>query len=233
MLYLISLGISKEDINLGAIEAVKRCDEIYLEGYTSLGISLVELNNIFDKRINLVERDFVENYDVNQAKEKNIGILFYGDVFSATTHISMYLDAIKEKIDVKVIHNVSILTLVSNLGLSLYNFGKVISIPFQNVNLIDGLNDNLKLGLHTLFLLDLNPKDNKFLNINEGLKRLKEQGMENRLVVGVERLGYPDQKVKVGKSDDLVKFSFDKFPQSLIVVGKMHFLEEEVLELYK
>jgi len=233
MLYLISLGISKEDINLGAIEAVKRCDEIYLEGYTSLGISLVELNNIFDKRINLVERDFVENYDVKQAKEKNIGILFYGDVFSATTHISMYLDAIKEKIDVKVIHNVSILTLVSNLGLSLYNFGKVISIPFQNVNLIDGLNDNLKLGLHTLFLLDLNPKDNKFLNINEGLKRLKEQGMENRLVVGVERLGYPDQKVKVGKSDDLVKFSFDKFPQSLIVVGKMHFLEEEVLELYK
>src|SRR3989344_2257320 len=234
MLYLISLGMSKEDINLGAIESVKKCDEVYLEGYTSLGISLVELNDIFNKRIDIVERDFVENFDVNKAKDKNIAILFYGDVFSATTHISLYLDAIKNNIDVKVVHNVSILTLVSNIGLSLYNFGKVISIPFQkNVNLIDGLNDNLKLRLHTLFLLDLNPKEDKFLSINEALKRLKEQGMKNQLVVGIERLGYGDQKIKAGNSDDLIKFNFNRFPQCLIVPGKMHFLEEEILEIYK
>ena len=234
MLYLISLGMSKEDINLGAIESVKKCDEVYLEGYTSLGISLVELNDIFNKRIDIVERDFVENFEVNKAKKRNIAILFYGDVFSATTHISLYLDAIKNNIDVKVVHNVSILTLVSNIGLSLYNFGKVISIPFQkNVNLIDGLNDNLKLRLHTLFLLDLNPKEDKFLSINEALKRLKEQGMKNQLVVGIERLGYGDQKIKAGNSDDLIKFNFNKFPQCLIVPGKMHFLEEEVLGIYK
>ena len=115
-----------------------------------------------------------------------------------------------------------------------YNFGKVISIPFQkNVNLIDGLNDNLKLRLHTLFLLDLNPKEDKFLSINEALKRLKEQGMKNQLVVGIERLGYCDQKIKAGNSDDLIKFNFNKFPQCLIVPGKMHFLEEEVLGIYK
>jgi diphthine synthase len=234
MLYLISLGISKEDINLGAIESVKNCDEVYLEGYTSLGITLVELNNIFNKRIDIVERDFVENFDVNKAKDNNIAILFYGDVFSATTHISLYLDAIKNKIDIKIVHNVSILTLVSNIGLSLYNFGKVISIPFQkNVNLIDGLNENLKLGLHTLFLLDLNPKENKFLSINEALKRLKEQGMKGRLVVGIEKLGYGNQKIKVGNSDDLIKFKFNEFPQCLVVPGKMHFLEEEVLGIYK
>ena len=226
--------MSKEDINLGAIESVKKCDEVYLEGYTSLGISLVELNDIFNKRIDIVERDFVENFEVNKAKKRNIAILFYGDVFSATTHISLYLDAIKNNIDVKVVHNVSILTLVSNIGLSLYNFGKVISIPFQkNVNLIDGLNDNLKLRLHTLFLLDLNPKEDKFLSINEALKRLKEQGMKNQLVVGIERLGYGDQKIKAGNSDDLIKFNFNKFPQCLIVPGKMHFLEEEVLGIYK
>ena len=230
---MISLGINKEDINFGSVEAVKKCDEVYLEGYTSLGISLVDLNGIFDRTIHLVEREFVERFDVRKAKGKNIGILFYGDVFSATTHISLYLDALEKKVDVKVIHNISILTLVSNIGLSLYNFGRVISIPFQkSVNLIDGLNGNLSLGLHTLFLLDLNPKENKFLSVNEALKILREQGMKNTLVVAIERLGYPDERVKVGNSDDILKLNFDKFPQCLVVPGKMHFLEEEILNLY-
>ena len=233
MLYLISLVISKEDINLGAIESVKKCDEVYLEGYTSLGISLVELSGIFNKRIDVVGRDFVENYDVKSAGEKNIGILFYGDVFSATTHISLYLDAIKKNIEVKVIHNISILTLVSNIGLSLYNFGKTISVPFQDVDLVGGLRDNLKLGMHTLFLLDLNPRENKFMSINESIKRLRKQGMENRLVVGIERLGYEDQKIKAGNADNILKVKFERFPQCLIVPGRMHFLEEEILDNFK
>jgi len=111
----------------------------------------------------------------------------------------------------------------------LYNFGKVISVPFQDVDLIKGLKDNG--DLHTLFLLDLNPKENKFVSINEALKRLLDQGMDDRLCIGVEKLGFSDERIVVKKAKEMVQF--DKYPQCLIVVGKLHFVEEEILDGFK
>lgn len=227
MLYLIGLGISKNHITLGALEAVKKCDELYLESYTSVGLSKEELEKIFSKKIEEVGRDFVENFDVNKCKDKNIGILIYGDIFSATTHVSLLLDCKKKNIDIKLVNGISILTLVGNLGLNLYNFGKVISVPFQDVNLISSLKENN--NLHTLFLLDLDPKNNKFVSINEALERLLKQGMEDRLCVGVERLGFDDERVVVKKAKELVNVKFSKYPQCLIILGKLHFVEEEIL----
>jgi len=232
MLYLIGLGVSKEHITLGALENAEKCDELCLESYTSTGLSKNELEKIFNKKIKEVDRDFVENFDVNEAKDKNIGILIYGDIFSATTHISLFLDCKRNNIKIKLINGVSILTLIGNIGLNLYNFGKVISVPFQkNVDLISSLRENR--DLHTLFLLDLNPRENKFVSINEALQRLLKQGMEDRLCVGIERLGFDDQKIIVKNAKKLLKFKFEKFPQCLIVPGKLHFIEEEALNLWK
>ena len=232
MLYLIGLGVSKEHITLGALENAEKCDELCLESYTSTGLSKNELEKIFNKKIKEVDRDFVENFDVNEAKDKNIGILIYGDIFSATTHISLFLDCKRNNIKIKLINGVSILTLIGNIGLNLYNFGKVISVPFQkNVDLISSLRENR--DLHTLFLLDLNPRENKFVSINEASQRLLKQGMEDRLCVGIERLGFDDQKIIVKNAKKLLKFKFEKFPQCLIVPGKLHFIEEEALNLWK
>lgn len=231
MLYLVGLGVSKDHITLGALEAVKKCDELYLESYTSVGLSEKELSEILGKEVVSVDRDFVENFDVSKAKDKNIGILIYGDVFSATTHISLFLDCKKKNIEVEVISGISILTLVGRIGLSLYNYGKIISIPFQDADLISSLKSNGEL--HTLFLLDLNPKENKFVGINEALERLLKQGMEDRLCVGVERLGFSDEKIVVKSAKELVDVKFGKYPQCLIVVGKLHFVEEEVLGNFK
>jgi diphthine synthase len=226
MLYLIGLGINRNHITLGAIEAAKKCEELYLESYTSIGLSVEELEKLFDKKITKVDRDFVENFDVSLAKDKNIGILIYGDIFSATTHVSLLLDCKKQDINIELVNSVSILTLIGNTGLNLYNFGKVISIPFQDVDLMKGLKDNG--DLHTLFLLDLNPKENKFVSINEALKRLLDQGMDDMLCVGIERLGF-DEKIVVKKAKELINVEFSKYPQCLIVVGKLHFVEEEVI----
>jgi len=110
MLYLIGLGVSKNHITLGAIEAVKKCDELYLESYTSLGLSKEELEEIFNKKIELVDRDFVENFDVNRCS-KNIGILVYGDIFSATTHVSLLLDCKNKNIKYELVNGISILIL--------------------------------------------------------------------------------------------------------------------------
>jgi len=230
MLYLIGLGINKENITLGALEATKECDELYLEGYTSVGLSRNELEKIFSKKIKEADRNFVESFDVNKARNKNIGILVYGDIFSATTHVSLMLDCKKNNIDIKLVNGVSILTLIGNLGLSLYNFGKVISVSFQEVDLINGLRNNK--DMHTLFLLDLNPKENKYISINEALKRLLKQGMNDRLCIGAERLGFKDQRIFVRNARELLKVKFDRYPQCLVVPGKLHFMEEEVLRLW-
>ena len=48
MLYLISLGLSKEDISIKAIEAAKQCEILYFENYTSVyPNSMDDLKNIF------------------------------------------------------------------------------------------------------------------------------------------------------------------------------------------
>src|SRR3989344_5240578 len=162
MLYLIGLGINKENITFGALEAAKKCDELYLESYTSLGLSKNELEKLLGKKIREVDRDFVENYDVIDAKDRNIGILVYGDIFSATTHVSLLLDCKKNNIDYKLL----------------------------------------------------------------------KQGMKDKLCVGIERLGFSDERIVVKNAKELANVKFSKYPQCLIVVGKMHFVEEEVLGLW-
>ena len=39
--------------------------------------------------------------------------------------------------------------------------------------------------------------------------------------------------IKFGKAKELLKKKFGKFPQCLIVVAKLHFMEEEALKKYK
>ncbi len=229
MLYLISLGLyDKKDISLRAIEAGKKCDVLYFEGYTSYyGSSLKELEKIFGNKIKELKRNEVESdFLVKEAKKKNVGLLVIGDVLGATTHSSFILDG------AKVIHGSSVLTAVGETGLMLYNFGKISSIPFDNKNVKEPYNVLKKnKDLHTLFLLDL--KDGKYMTVNEGLKYLLKQGLDkNRLVVGCAGLGSDRREIVVGKAKDVVKKKFKLKPQCIIVPGKLHFIEEEILNEY-
>ena len=97
MLYLIGLGLNNKNSSLQGLEAIKKCDEVYLENYTS------KLDNKkFDFKFKEVDREFVENFNVLEAKKKNIAILIIGDVFSATTHITLYNEAVEKNIKVEV-----------------------------------------------------------------------------------------------------------------------------------
>ena len=101
--------------------------------------------------------------------------MVYGDPLIATTHINYIIDAQKIGVKTRVVHNVSIFNAVTETGLMIYNFGKTASIPFDNENIktpIKIIKNNLKMGLHTLILLDLDPKNNKFLTINNALEYL-------------------------------------------------------------
>ena len=136
-----------------------------------------------------------------------------------------------------IIHNASILTAIGETGLVLYKFGKTTSIPFDNENVkapIDVINQNLKNSLHTLVLLDLDSSNNRYMNAKDALSYLIKNGIsENKKVLVCSELG-GNSDIVYGNINKLAKLKFDKFPQSLIVPSeKLHFIEEEALELWK
>ena len=251
MLYIIGIGLADEkDITVKGLEAVKRCELVYLENYTSLlQCSLQELENFYGKKIILADRETAEQGDekiVEEARDKDAAFLVVGDPFSATTHVGLVKLAKEKNIPVKVINNASVLTAIGITGLQLYKFGKTTSIPFieDHPNLETPYNvysENLKNGLHTLFLLDLKPNENKFMTVNKALEIMeniegrKKEGLidEETFVVGCARLGSDNFVVKAGKLRDIKKTDFGSPPGCLIIPGKMHFVEEEMLELYK
>ena len=237
MLYLIGLGLNENSFSLESVSALKKCDKVYLENYTSvLNSDLKHLEKLINKKIIKVGRDFVENYDVLEALKDNVAFLIPGDVFSATTHISLFNDCRNKKVKVKVFNNASIITAVGITGLEIYKFGKIASIPFENKSVegpIKILKDNLKVNAHTLFLLDLNPAENKYLSIRDAIEYLERRGVKSK-VVGCARLGNEKFVVKYGEMDRIKKFDFGKGPYCLIVPAKkLHFIEEKVLEKWK
>ena len=72
---------------------------------------------------------------LEEAKTKKLALLVIGDPLSATTHFEIISECKKRDITYEIIHSVSVLTAVAETGLSLYKFGKTVSIPFDNENL--------------------------------------------------------------------------------------------------
>ena len=248
-LYFIGLGLNNEkDITINGLEAVKKCDVVYLENYTSiLNCTKKDLEKFYNKKTILARRNLVESDDneiIENAKARNVAFLVAGDPLAATTHIDLFLRAKKEGIKCNIIHNSSIISAVGVTGLQIYKFGKTTSIPLENEDVetpYDVLEGNLSLGLHTLFLLDLNPEEVKFLTINDAIRYLlkieikknKKIFTEKTICIGCARLGSENQIIKYGAAKDLLKFNFGKPIHCLIVPGKLHFMEEEGLHLFK
>lgn len=242
VLYFIGLGLNDEkDITLKGLEAVKKCSNVYLESYTSkLDCSLDDLEKLYGKKVVVADRELVEKKAeetiLKDAKEGDTAFLVIGDVFGATTHTDLMLRAKESGIKVEVVHNASVLTAVGVTGLELYKFGKVTSIPFGNENVktpVEVMGLNKEKGLHTLFLLDLHPLEDKFMTIDEAIDYLMKNGVEDQMAVGCAQLGNEKQIIKYGKLSELKEMKFDVYPQCLIIPGDLHFMEEDALELWK
>tara|TARA_Y100000310_G_scaffold255649_1_gene263165 strand:+ start:2419 stop:3147 length:729 start_codon:yes stop_codon:yes gene_type:complete len=242
MLYLIGIGLGDErDITERGLELVRGADKVYLESYTStLGVGKEALEKLYGCDVVICDREMAEQgmeKIVKESKKSNVAFLVIGDVFSATTHTNYLIEARKQKVEVEIVHNASVLTAVGVTGLQLYNFGKVTSIPYHHKDVkgpIDVLKMNQKNGMHTLFLLDLDPSEDRFLSVKEACQYLIENKVDGKtLAVGCARLGRKDFVVKKGTLSSLQKVRFGDAPYSLVIPGKMHFAEEEGLEIWE
>lgn len=227
MLYLISLGLHDEkDISLRALETAKKCKKLYLELYTTgMKTSPARLSRLIGRPVKEIPREGMENRSeelLKEAKNQDIGILVGGDALSATTHISLLLEARKAGIKTRVIHGSSILTAVAETGLQLYKFGRTVTLtrPLQKSTL-DSIRQNQKAGLHTLVLLDIGMTSQQAL-------KLFPKKIPGKIIVA-SQLG-SDPEIRYGTIQDLLKLRLDKTPAVIAIPGKLHFLEKEYLE---
>ncbi|RVX03281.1 putative diphthine methyl ester synthase [Vitis vinifera] len=216
MLYIIGLGLGDErDITLRGLEAVKKCSKVFIEAYTSLlsfGLSsngLSTLENLYGKPITLADREMVE--------EKRMIFCPMLVTRIATTHSDLVVRAKKLGVDVKVVHNASVMNAIGICGLQLYRYGETISIPFftetwRPDSFYEKIQRNRVLGLHTLCLLAF---------------------CEDTDCVGFARLGSEDQMIVAGSMRQLFKVDFGAPLHCLVIVGKTHPVEEEMLDFYK
>jgi diphthine synthase len=250
-LYFIGIGLCDEkDITLKGLEAVRKCDYIYLENYTSiLQCPISSLEESYHKKIILADRTMVEkkaDVFLEQAKDHNVAFLVVGDIFGATTHTDLMLRAKEKDIHCEYIHNVSILNAIGIVGLELYKYGKVTSIPFATESFrpetpYDVIKMNKEHGLHTLVLLDLRPLENRFMTVNDAIRYMldiekRREGKvftEDTLCIGCARIGCKDFKIKFGKAKDLMHEDFGKALHCMIIPGNMHFIEEDAIKQWE
>ncbi len=247
-LYMIGLGLNDEkDITVRGLEAVKKCDYVFLEDYTSkLSVAIPALEKFYGKKIIPADRELVENNSdeiLDKAAQKNAAFLVVGDVFSATTHADLFLRAKEKNIQINIIHNTSIMTAVGQVGLELYKYGRTTSMPFFEKSFkpaapYDVIKQNKEQGLHTLVLLDIKKDKNRFMTISTALKQLLEIESEkkenvfskNLMAIGCARLGSDSAVIKYGKVNKLLESDFGEPLHCLIIPGKLHFIEEEMLK---
>lgn len=271
MLYIIGLGLGNEkDITLRGLEAVKKCEKVYIEAYTSLlsfGLSsdgLSTLEKLYGKSITLADREVVEEKADDillEARGSDVAFLVVGDPFGATTHSDLVVRAKKMGVDVKVVHNASVMNAVGVCGLQLYRYGETVSIPFftetwRPDSFYEKIQSNRKLGLHTLCLLDIRVKEPtleslcrgrkqyeppRYMTINTAIEQLLEVEQmrvesaynEDTDCVGFARLGSEDQMIVAGTMRQLQMVDFGTPLHCLVIVGNTHPVEEEMLDFYK
>jgi len=241
MLYLIGLGIGSElDISLRGVEACMKAKEAYAEMYTARWPGdLKRLEKIIKKNITVIQRKNMEE-EVKQlvklGKNSDIAVLVPGDPLTATTHLNVLMEAREQNVKTAIIHSSSILTAVAETGLSVYNFGRTVTIVrpvkgYAPTSFYDSAAHNKKLGMHTLLLLDVNMDTGEALEILMKIEQQKKQGLidSDKMLIAASGLGTPKSVIMYDRVLQLLKKPLEP-PAVLILPGKMHFTEEEFLK---
>ena len=179
---------------------------------------------------------------MEEARIKNVSFAVLGDPLFATTHLTLVLECKKKNIPCKVIHNTSITSILMNsFGLHSYKFGKIATIVRRSgtpaTTVYFTLYENLIRKLHTIFLLEydveagegVTPKD-AFQILKEGEEIFKLGAFSNETFAIVAcRMFREDEKIYVGKVQELLEIDFGRPPYSLIIPSELHFVEKEAL----
>jgi diphthine synthase len=229
------------------IAELKSCGKVFAEDYTApVGQgTLRDLAKEIGKDIELLGRKAVEDGErvLAEAKGGKCAFLVPGDPMVATTHVDLRLRAAQTGIRTRIIHAASIGTAAAGLlGLQSYKFGRTTTLPFfrkgyEPTSPYDAIEANLRDGLHTLVLLDIDAEGGGCMTATQGLRQLVVlEGKVGRgalkggaLVCAVARAGHADAATRAGSLQNLAREDFGPPPHCLVVPGRLHFMEAEAL----
>ena len=235
MLYLIGLGLSERGISKEGLDAIEKCKKIYLENYTvDFPYTEHQLEEMIGKKFKVLNRVQVENLSIiDEAEKLNVALLIYGSPLSATTHITIINECRESGIKYKVVYSASIFDAVAETGLQLYKFGKVSSMPawqksFEPDSFMEIVKQNLSIEAHSLILIDIG------LEFNKALNQLKIAAKKHEIQLGkiavCQALGTKNRKIMYRTIEEALEYSGVLKPYCIIIPGKLHFLEKEILE---
>ncbi|MCX8190276.1 MAG: diphthine synthase [Candidatus Diapherotrites archaeon] len=243
MFYLISAGLGPKQITVEAFDAIKSCEELYFDTYTSLCEGMLEkLEKLAGKKIVPLGRIEVEGLffeKLKTAKEKNIGLIVLGNALFATTHIQLLIDCKELGVDYKVVQGISIQNYVGLTGLSSYRFGETVSIvlpeeKYAPTSFYEKLARNYKNKLHTLCLLDI--KDGKQIDAHAAIERLleiekkrKSKIMKQAHLIAICCAGNDREQISVGKASELLEQKIPT-PTAIIVCAEMSDNERKAIK---
>ncbi|MBI5697367.1 MAG: diphthine synthase [Thaumarchaeota archaeon] len=247
MLWFVGLGIGGSDaLSDKARKIISGCDIVYFEQFTSpiKTDDTKKLESITKGTFKLAPRWLVEDGKeiLDSAKNSQVVLLSYGDPYIATTHIELRVRAISDGIKTDTIHASSAVTsLIGECGLHFYKVGKTVTIMsgIPSATAYYTIFENLKLGNHTIVLLEYNQNKNFFLDPKDAITSLLDQEKEQvRKVfsgdtygIVASRIGQDDQKIIAGKFSSLHTTDFGEAPHTIIIPGMMHFTESDALKV--
>lgn len=247
-LTFVGLGLSDEaDITLKGLRAIQEADVVFAEFYTSplTDADPKKLEEAFSKKIRILSRSEVEDGKVilDAARVKNAALIVAGDPMMATTHEALRIEAADLGINVRIIHNASIVSAAPGLlGLQNYKFGRTATIPYPKPNFspesyYDTIHGNMAAGLHTLVLLDIDQENGRYMSASDGIRLLLDIGRKRKdavfaddtLVCVVARAGSQSALLRAGAAKKLASEDFGAYPHCIIVPAKLHYMEAEAL----
>jgi len=247
-LIFAGLGLSGTDgMTVKALNALRECDLIYAEFYTSvlIGTDLDDLGSVLGKKIEVLGRMHVEEEEtiIEKAKSQRVGFITAGDTMSATTHVDLLIRAKDAGIRTELHHGVSIFNACpSALGLQPYKFGRTVTLPFIENEYhprspYDHIVQNKRNGLHTMVLLDIRAEGSRYMTAHQAIEWLLEgerkwkEGLirEDTLICVASNVGSAEERLAAGYPENLLKMDLGKPLFTLVIPGDLHFMESHAL----
>lgn len=244
MLYIIGLGLrGLSSLTMEGARTIECSSRIFFETYTSISPegTIRELEEKFSRKVIPLNRSDIEegNILIESSRKEDVSLIVTGDPLSATTHNQLRLDAMNAGVEVEIIENASIISVIpGKIGLFPYRMGPPVSLPFPQENFLprsvcDKIFLNLKSGLHTIVLLDL--RDGRTMYSHEALETLIR--MEERYGVGainlnsevfsVTRVSQPGEKLIFDTVQNLIDLKLLESPAALVVPAELNHNESE------
>lgn len=247
-LVFAGLGLSGTDgMTVKALNALRECDVIYAEFYTStlIGTGIRDLEDVLGKKIVVLHRMQVEEEEtvIEDAKKRRVGFVTAGDTMAATTHVDLVIQARESGIPTELYHGVSIFSACpSSLGLQPYKFGRTVTLPFIDDGYhprspYDNILENKRNGLHTMILLDIRADELRYMTAHQAIEWLLEgetkwqEGLmtDETLICVASKIGSDEEKLTAGYPRELLKMDLGSPLQTLVLPGNLHFMESYAL----